>query len=72
MKKKEIKFRKWIYIYIRGYYDRRKIIVNLGCLHGNHLLISSFIQLEGGGLGKGGGGGNRCFSPMHVSLYWRT
>ena len=25
--------------YIRGYYDRGKNVVNLGCLHGHHLLV---------------------------------
>ena len=31
-------------IYVRGNYDRGKIVVNLGYQHGHHLLVSSFIQ----------------------------
>ena len=31
--------------YIRGYYDRRKIVVNLGCLHGHH--IGQFVHPVG-------------------------
>ena len=26
---------------IRGYYDRGKKVINLGCYHGTHLLVSS-------------------------------
>ena len=29
---------------IRGYIDKEKFVVNLGCLYGTHLLVSSFIQ----------------------------
>ena len=28
---------------IRGYIDRGKFVVNLGCLYGPHLLVSSFV-----------------------------
>ena len=35
--------KQWIYN-IHGYYDRGKIVVNLGFYHGHHLVIRSFIQ----------------------------
>ena len=38
---------------IRGYYDRKKIVVNLACQHGTNLLVSSFIQYERRGLREG-------------------
>ena len=33
--------------YIRGYYDREKVVVNLGCSHGHPVLVSSFIRRRG-------------------------
>ena len=40
---------------IRGYFDRGKIVVNLGCYYGLRLLVSSFIYKDERGWGKGGG-----------------
>ena len=50
----------------RGYYDRG----NLGCQHEPHLLVSWFVQYEGGnGLKRGRGKGYRYFSQLRESLY---
>ena len=37
---------------IREYYDRGKIVVNLGCKHGTLLLVNSFFKYVGRGWGK--------------------
>ena len=54
---------------MRGYYDRAKIVVNLGCYFPCHILVSSFIQLDVGDGVKGGDRGNRYFSPLQVLFY---
>ena len=50
-------------IYIRGYYDRGKIVDNLGCEHETHLIFTQFIQHgEDWEQGKGvDGGGDRYY-----------
>ena len=58
---------------IRGYYDRRKIVVNLGCNFPSLLLVGPFIQKEGMGWSKGGGWRRSLFQPgTKFTFFYRT
>ena len=61
----------WMYN-IHGYYDRRKVAINLGCNFPSHLLVGPFVQQEGRGWVKEEDGGDRYFSLLHSSLFYRT
>ena len=54
---------------IRGYYDRGKIVFNLGCC--SHVIYwSVHLSSKRGGNGVNGeDGGDHYFGPLQVSLY---